>query len=115
MPLNHHQLDYVWERLVAGDSVDKIIDGLPDEFHTWVRDTAGALISQVDDTVSAATELFQRLASNTGSRKEFAAEASKDSEYFWLLFGIFDGRDIRDMILRKKLKPVGEERAKSFS
>lgn len=26
-----------------------------------------------------------------------------------------NGRDIRDMILRKKLKPVGEERAKSFS
>lgn len=97
----------IWERLVAGDSVDKIIDGLPDEFHTWVRDTAGALISQADDTVSAATELYKSLASNTGSRKEFALEATKTA-YASYLFALYDGKDIYQMAL-KSIKPSGKK------
>lgn len=108
----------VWEHMVEGKSLEDLLSPLPDELHPWTKSAWAAFEESTDFYEAEAHERFNNIVSmlpHGYSRKEFAAEASKDSEYFWLLFGIFDGRDIRDMILRKKLKPVGEERAKSFS
>ncbi|MDL5199592.1 RNA ligase [Streptomyces sp. ALI-76-A] len=85
----------VWERLGAGDTVAEICDGLPDEFHDWVRDVAAELAEQCNEILAEALEEHQRIVEalpEGRTRKEYAVLASRSPMRAWL-FMLLDGRD----------------------
>ena len=94
----------VWELLAKGQSVDSLLDTVPDEFYDFVNKTADALWEEHDRIHRAvfrpAMEAARRFA---GDRKGFA-QYVQDSEFKDLYFGLLDDKDISPMIW-KRLKP----------
>ncbi|MFJ5071266.1 RNA ligase [Kitasatospora sp. NPDC088556] len=85
----------VWERLGAGDTVAEICDGLPDEFHDWVKDVAADLMRQRDAILTEARAEDQRILDalpEGWARKEYAVLAGRSPMRAWL-FMLLDGRD----------------------
>ena len=80
------------EILAIGDGwMDRLLDGVPDEFHAWLRgvmatlrDAVAALNAEVDGQMAALGK---------PGRKEFAA-AVKGNPLAGMLFMLYDGRDI---------------------
>ncbi|MFE1476476.1 RNA ligase [Streptomyces cyaneofuscatus] len=101
----------VWERLGAGDTVAEICDGLPDEFHDWVKDVAADLMHQRDAILAEARAEHQRIRESLpvgSTRKEYALHASRSSMRAWL-FMLLDGRDPSAKIWRT-LRPEADVR-----
>ncbi|MFJ7280504.1 hypothetical protein [Kitasatospora sp. NPDC098663] len=85
----------VWERLGAGDTVVEICDGLPDEFHDWVKDVAADLMRQRDAILTEARAEDQRILGalpEGWTRKEYAVLVGSSPMRAWL-FMLLDGRD----------------------
>ncbi|WP_371793115.1 hypothetical protein OG285_32820 [Streptomyces sp. NBC_01471] len=85
----------VWERLGAGDTVAEICDGLPDEFHDWVKDVAAELAGQCNEILAESLEEHQRIVEalpKGRTRKDYALHASRSPMRAWL-FMLLDGRD----------------------
>lgn len=85
----------VWERLGAGNTVAEICDGLPDEFHEWVKDVAADLARQCNEILAEALDEHQRILDGLPegwTRKEYAQLASRSPMRAWL-FMLLDGRD----------------------
>jgi RNA ligase len=101
----------VWERLGADDTVAEICDGLPDEFHDWVKDVAADLTGQRDAILTEARAEHERIRESLPegwTRKEYAVLASRSSMRAWL-FMLLDGRDPSDKIWRT-LRPEADVR-----
>ncbi|MEV7952993.1 RNA ligase [Streptomyces sp. NPDC088141] len=101
----------VWERLGAGATVAEICDGLPDEFHDWVKDVAADLIRQGNTILTEARAEHQRITKTLPegwTRKEYAVLASRSPMRAWL-FMLLDGRDPSDKIWRT-LRPEADVR-----
>ncbi|MFG2211917.1 RNA ligase [Streptomyces sp. NPDC048638] len=101
----------VWERLGAGDTVADICDGLPDEFHDWVKDVAADLTAQRDAILAEARAEHQRILDGLPegwTRKEYALHGSRSPMRAWL-FMLLDGRDPSDKIWRT-LRPEPDVR-----
>lgn len=101
----------VWERLGAGDTAAGICDGLPDEFHGWVRDTAADLTAQRDAILADATAEHRKILDalpGRWTRKDYAALASRSPLRAWL-FQLLDGRDPSARIWHT-LRPEGDVR-----
>ncbi|GGU40391.1 T4 RnlA family RNA ligase [Streptomyces violascens] len=101
----------VWERLGAGDSVAEIWDGLPDEFHDWVKDVAADLTRQRDAILAEARAEHQRILDGLPrgwTRKDYAVLAGRSLMRAWL-FMLLDGRDPSDKIWRT-LRPEADVR-----
>lgn len=99
----------VWERLGAGESAEDICVALPDEFHQWVREIAGELVTEKYRVLveTHATHLVILAALPDGwTRKDYAAQAVK-SPYRPYLFMLLDGRDPSEAIW-KTLRPSAE-------
>lgn len=100
----------VWEHLRDHDGAyDELLAAVPDEFHGWVCDKAGALRDRYFTIAGDADRTWQEITSRLPAgytRKDFAAEAVR-SEHRPLLFLIEDGRSVEDAIWRQ-LRPVGE-------
>ncbi len=98
----------VWERMGAGETVEQICEGLPDEFRFWVEDVALGLQFQADQLYYKARDQFERIVEllpETGSRDDqrrtFAAQATtRDPLLTPLLFLLYDQRDPRPNIWR---------------
>ncbi|MEV6405550.1 RNA ligase [Streptomyces bobili] len=101
----------VWERLGTGDTTAEICDGLPDEFHGWVKDVAADLTAQ-RDAILAEANVQHRLVLDTlpegWTRKEYAALAGRSPLRAWL-FQLLDGRDPSARIWHT-LRPEGDLR-----
>ncbi|MFF9436680.1 RNA ligase [Streptomyces sp. NPDC014735] len=85
----------VWERLGAGNTVAEICDGLPDEFHDWVKDVAADLTRQHDAILAEARAEHQHILASLPqgwTRKDYALPASRSPMRAWL-FMLLDGRD----------------------
>lgn len=101
----------VWERLGAGDTVAEICDGLPDEFHDWVKDVAADLTEQRDAILAEARDAHQRIIDGMPegwTRKEYALHASRSPMRAWL-FMLLDGRDPSSRIFHT-LRPEADVR-----
>jgi RNA ligase len=87
----------VWERMKAGDSVEKICEGLPDEFHPWVKEVYRRLVDAYWEIHDQAMGGFRYVISDPyalDSRKEFALRA-KNCRHTALLFLLLDGQEER--------------------
>lgn len=97
----------IWEMLASGQKMWEICDGLPDEFHQFVVDTASRLQIQVEEIREKVVNEYVMLEFTLGegyTRKDFALEASK-SPYRAYLFAMLDGKSIERM-LWQDVKPV---------
>ncbi|MFC4057340.1 RNA ligase [Planomonospora corallina] len=101
----------VWERLGAGRTVAGICEGLPDEFHGWVRDLAERLRAEAERIEEGARREHGRILAGLPEgwgRSEYARAAAASPFRQWL-FPLLDGRDPRPGIWRS-LRPAGDER-----
>lgn len=103
----------VWEHLSTHDGdITGMLEGLPDEFHGWVKEKAGNLILNFQTTRIEAEMICDgiiiELTANEdgGSRKRFAEIAAEYPKYRQYLFMLLDGKDISGAIW-KSLKPKG--------
>lgn len=98
----------VWERLGAGETIDGVCEGLPDEFWPWVRKIGFDLYAAHDAISISARIEFALIKSELGedfTRKDFAVRAQQ-SDFRALLFLLLDGRDIFKPIW-DSIKPAG--------
>lgn len=96
---------FVWERLAAGDSVEKICDGIPDEFYHYVKELATPILSEFDKVKQECYDCFNKITERVGSndRKMFALE-SANYPHRAAMFSLLDGKDI-DGYVWKRVKP----------
>ena len=97
----------VWEHLSEGGGVLDLIESIPDEFHQWVHDKAGALQQRHDDLLSYASGVHQGLILRLGpnhQRRDYAMAAAEFSTVRPFLFLILDGKNPSPNIWRT-LKP----------
>jgi len=95
----------IWEALAAGDSLDKIIDGVPDEFLAWVEQTADNLHAHYQGIEQAARDTLDRV-KDLPTRKDQAA-ALADEPNKSLVFALLDGKDLAPRIWRL-IRPAHE-------
>jgi len=90
----------VWEALVAGQTVARLCEPLPDEFHAWTRGVASRLHDAVEEMLKQVEAVFQEIVAglpDNYSRKDFALVAARH-ELRGHLFARLDGRDLRPAI-----------------
>lgn len=105
----------IWEMLANGQKMWEICDGLPDEFHQFVVDTASRLQIQVEEIrekvvqehVDVSWELDPANGGNY-TRKDFALRAVK-SPYRAYLFAMEDGKSIERMLWQEVKPAVSKE------
>ncbi|MEO3783867.1 RNA ligase [Actinocorallia sp. B10E7] len=106
----------VWERLGAGEDTAAICEGLPDEFHGWVRDMARGLADRQRELLARIeaehAAIVVALPDGWG-RKDYAALASRSPLRGWL-FQVLDGKDPSARIWHS-LKPSGDDRPFTLS
>ncbi|MDC1068685.1 RNA ligase [Candidatus Kapabacteria bacterium] len=90
----------IWEYLRTGQSLDEIIERVPDEFYKWVLETKNELESnykQIEDKSKADYKVL-------GTRKETALYF-QTCKYPSVLFNMLDDRDYSETIW-KMLRPI---------
>lgn len=106
----------VWERLGDGATPAEICEGLPDEFHSWVRDVAAELTGRRDQIVALAWAEHQGIVAalpDGWTRKDYAKAAGRSRNRAWL-FLLLDERDPSDRIWRT-LRPSSDDRPGNYS
>lgn len=105
----------VWQLMVDGKKIKEILDGIPDEFHDWLREVYLSISAEVHSVISACCQEFDDImekleqdveAVKDNPKKAFAliAKTSPNKGY---LFRLWDGKDIRDEVL-KNAKPAAD-------
>ena len=96
----------VWEAMLT-DSVDDLIEKIPDEFHDFIRGVASDIENEVWWEIVIAEKLYKQALLQLGenpSKKDFA-NLVKHNPNSRELFKLWDGEDIRPEIL-KRAKPA---------
>ncbi len=87
----------VWQALMD-NSIDLLIEQVPDEFHDFVRGVEQDLMDKVDEACRISRSTFDAILFDVvglnATKKDFALEAQHYS-YAWALFKLWDGKDIR--------------------
>lgn len=89
----------IWEYLKTGQSMEEILERVPDEFYDWVATQKQSFLSQYKVIESEANQCFKIL----DSRKE-TAQYYLTCKHPSILFSMLDGRDYSDIIW-KMLRP----------
>jgi RNA ligase len=109
----------VWEYLKDHNGEYKgLLEGLPDEFHGWVRDKAAAFITDYNGLTGVAGVIYEGLVGDLTNddpeaevdRKLYAEKVNTfwgKTKYRPLLFMLLDGKDISGAVW-KSLRPVGQ-------
>ncbi len=102
----------IWELLKNENSLETLLDLVPDEFYDWVteqvhhfNEEAEAICREVEREFAAiiSSDVPRNTTDPKALRKEFALKA-KDSEYTGLLFSMYNDRPIREQVFNL-LKP----------
>ena len=95
----------VWEYLKDKKDFNEFLNMVPDEFDTWVRETAMDLTIRFDNIRKDYSQYYLDIINKVGSddRKSFAEEA-KRYNHSNLLFAQYSGKKLEDMIW-KIIKP----------
>lgn len=98
----------VWEHLRDGGTVEGLLDNIPDEFHSWVRETAGNLTADVEGQAAAIEHDYEAIVAGMPeefTRKDFALRA-KDQPNASGLFKRLEGKSYWPE-LWKRVRPMG--------
>ncbi|MEE2040133.1 RNA ligase [Nocardiopsis sp. CT-R113] len=101
----------VWERLGSGATAADICDGLPDEFHPWVKATVDGLLRDYAKVLAGAWAEHTHITISLPEgweRRDYAQRAAKSKFRPWL-FMILDDKDPRPAIW-KTLRPSADNR-----
>lgn len=107
----------IWDLLRTGQSLEELLDHVPDEFHDWLRNTVDELTSVYDSALKEAKEGHAATLAALGltevppERRKDYAELAKKHPTPGLLFALLDGKPIADRIW----KMVRPERAVPFT
>lgn len=88
---------FVLEALMNGDDLAQLMEHVPDEFNTWLRNTIAHFRGCYVETDGAAQCAFSGIVA--ANRKEFA-EAAKKTPFAPILFAMLDGKDYSRIIWR---------------
>lgn len=94
----------IWENLMAGKSLEEMIEHVPDEFYNWVRKTEQQFRSQYTSIEAVCQKEYRTFP----TRKETAHYFLTQGTYPAILFSMLDGKDYSDRIWRL-LKPTFEK------
>ncbi len=87
----------IWDYLKDNKPFDEILDKVPDEFYSWVKETARDLTIRFENINKDYTEIYENLKSQNLSRKDFAFKV-KHYRHFNILFNMLDGKDHKQNI-----------------
>lgn len=100
-----------------GRPLAELLDGLPDELHTWTRDVWDGLAMNIEMACNDVDHTYSTIVDDLPdgwTRKDFALAAQavdvEDHRYRPMLFTRLDGKDVAAAAL-KHLKPRGDTRA----
>jgi hypothetical protein len=93
----------IWEMLRDGKDVEKLIDGLPDEFHDEVMETVQNFREEYQKTLTRIYITFDMIADDieleTADRKTAALRIQEEPKIRWgCLFMLLDGKDIETKV-----------------
>lgn len=102
----------IWELLATGQSLDAILECVPDEFYQWVKQTAAELVADFQNISSEVERQFRFALAESGvsgeptreSRKMFAMSAMKQFHKS-ALFSLLDGKPC-DEYVWKQIRPT---------
>jgi RNA ligase len=94
---------HIWEYLKDKKDITTLLDSVPDEFDSWVKNTVKDLVVRYENILKDYTELFNGLKSKNLDSKEFA-ENAKRYEHPSILFSMLNGKDVSPYIW-KIIKP----------
>lgn len=102
----------IWQMLADGKTIAGICEGIPDEFHKYVKDIAYDLVGQVSDIMLkvqlAHSDAYQSsLVDGVVVRRRYA-KVAQQYEYPGLMFRMLDGKDLNES-LWKLVKPRGDK------
>ena len=104
----------IWENLKSGRRISDMIRSvdIPDEFYEWMQKTEDAILLDVENRINLHNEKYREfITSGLETKKEYAEQvlALHDNKEYntKILFNIYQGRDIYDMVLELS-KPVYE-------
>lgn len=95
----------IWEYLKDKKDLSELLDRVPDEFDTWVRETVKDLVTRYENIEKEYKWIYEHimLAENSSERKVFA-ELAKRYSHPSILFKLLDGGDYSSYIW-KILRP----------
>lgn len=95
----------IWENLKNGESLDQIIEKVPDEFYNWVKETKNKFESDFNLIKKEYEWIFKIImrSENSNERKVFARHAI-NYRYSSILFSMYDNKQY-DQIIWKILYP----------
>lgn len=96
----------IWEMLSNGDSIEQMIDSVPDEFYQYVKGVSDHLHQRYAD-IEADTEKYVNRARKKDDRAK-QAKIIKKCEYPGVGFAMLDGKDYQKVIW-SAIKPKVEE------
>jgi RNA ligase len=79
---------------VGSGWLDRLLDGVPDEFHAWLREQIDCLNGAVDALAAEITETADGLRAEYGTDRKALAAAVGRREHFGEIYLLIDGRDI---------------------
>lgn len=89
----------IWEYLRQGNTLDELLERVPDEFYNWVKKTNTDFLANYKQIENTAKQEFK----NLGDRKQTALYFQKCT-YPAILFNMLDGKNYSDTIW-KMLRP----------
>ncbi len=93
----------VWEWFSSGRNIETTLEGVPDEWHSWLRDMWADLAMRYAAIVDAAREEAAQLEGTPRKTAAFAL-ATKNNPRKSLIFMLLDEKDIHQLVC-KKIKP----------
>lgn len=93
----------IWEQLKSGDSLDEVLERVPDEFYDWVRDTEQKFRTAYTQIEQEARAEFKVLPTRKETAYYFATQRHRA-----VLFKMLDDKPYRDIIW-KSIKPEFEK------
>lgn len=97
----------IWEHLMNNESLQELLERVPDEFFQWVKDTQEKLQKDHDAVLEYAKTEFEKLA-KFETRREKAIYINENCKYQKAIFCLLSGKDPSPVIWRM-VKPVAEK------
>ena len=87
----------IWEYLKDKKDFQELLDKVPDEFDSWIKNTVRDLVVRYENIEKDYKGIFENLKSKNLDRKDFASEANH-YKYSSILFSMLDNKDYTEII-----------------